>query len=89
MKQPDSDPNLVRVIGCAPGTYFLAPLSLRGTKHWVLGSQRLSVVIHAAVSDFLYLPPIVGKLFFMIGLGSSVVACKARKTSAFDSRTRK
>ena len=30
---------------CAPGTHLLAPLSLRGAKNWVLGSQLLSVPV--------------------------------------------
>ena len=35
------------------------------------------------VSDFLYLPPIFGKLILY---KSPAVACETRKTSAFDSR---
>ena len=45
--------------------------------------MRLSVAILAVVSDFLYLPPLFGKLILY---KSPAVACETRKTSAFDLR---
>ena len=45
--------------------------------------RHLSVAILAAVSDLLYLPPILGKLILY---KSPAVACETRKTSAFDLR---
>ena len=44
-------------------------------------NMRLSVAILAAVSNFLCLPPIFGKLILH---RSPAVACEKRKTSAFD-----
>ena len=45
--------------------------------------MRLSMAILAVVSDFLYLPPIFGKLILY---KSPAVAYETRKTSAFDLR---
>ena len=45
--------------------------------------MRLSMAILAAVSDFLFLAPIFGKLILY---KSPAAACETRKTSAFDLR---
>ena len=61
--------------------FFLSPQKMTFQKGPSPILMRLSVVILAAVSDFLYLPPIFGNLILY---KSPAVACETRKTSAFD-----
>ena len=61
--------------------FFLTPQKTTFQKGPTPILMRLSVAILAAVSDLLYLPPIVGRLILY---KSPAVACETRKMSVFD-----